>query len=161
MNTYGYVDRNPLRWIDPFGLAGGYPIPDPNKVVPGGPWKPASGQPPGTFYGPPHEKGPRSICRYVPSQANGGPPGAKEPYWKSQTPGQSGWSRYSMTGKPITPEQAHPGGPRNRPGGTRIRGTSAFGWIGLVGEIIGIIADHKEENQCSKDYNEQDYGSCI
>ncbi|MGJ0428053.1 PKD domain-containing protein [Methylobacter sp.] len=105
-NLYGYVLSDPVNWIDPLGLNG---IPDPNGVVPGGPWTPAgSGQRPGDFWGPKPSSGPRPMCRYVPDQANGGPPGATSPYWKTQTPGVKGWNRYDLNGNPITPEQAHP-----------------------------------------------------
>jgi len=37
-----------------------------------------------------------------------GPPGAKFGYWKTNVPGQPGWSRYDLNGNPITPEEAHP-----------------------------------------------------
>jgi RHS repeat-associated protein len=105
-NLYGYVLNDPVNWIDPLGLNG---IPDPNEVVPGGPWTPAGpGQRPGDFWGPKPSSGPRPMCRYVPDQANGGPPGATSPYWKTQTPGVKGWNRYDLNGNPITPEQAHP-----------------------------------------------------
>jgi hypothetical protein len=49
---------------------------------------------------------------FVPDEANGGPKNAKEAYWKTQEPGQKGWQRYNLEGKPITPEEAHPGNPR-------------------------------------------------
>lgn len=102
MNTYGYVDQNPLSWVDPYGLAAS--LPNPNGIVPGS-WSPAgAGQKPGTFFGPKQNQGGRAICRYVPSGAVGN----NEAYWKTQTPGQKGWTRYSGSGSQITPEQAHP-----------------------------------------------------
>ena len=38
---------------------------------------------------------------------NGGPKGAKKPYWKINLPGQKGWKRYDLKGNPITPKEAH------------------------------------------------------
>jgi RHS repeat-associated protein len=126
LNTYTYVENNPLRWIDPLGLA---EIPNPNGVVPGGPWTPAGpGQAPGTFFGPKQPSGPRSICRYVPDAGSGGPKGATEPYWKTQNPGQNGWNRYDLRGNPITPEQSHLG----RGGATPIPI-----WLIRIGTFIG------------------------
>ena len=50
------------------------------------------------------------MCRYVPDEANGGIPGTKEGYWKTQVPGQD-WQRYDLNGYPISPTEAHPGNP--------------------------------------------------
>jgi len=111
ISTYAYAWSNPLYWSDKWGLQPS--IPDPNGVVPGGPWKPAGpGAPPGMYYGPEQPKGPRTKCQWVPKEAEGGPPGSKG-YWKTQPPNQKGWQRFDQGGKPITPDEAHPGpGPR-------------------------------------------------
>ncbi|HQT90223.1 MAG TPA: PAAR domain-containing protein [Acidiphilium sp.] len=83
-------------------------IPDPNGVVPGGPWTAAGpGQRPGTFFGPKQVRGARQTTRWVPPEDQGGPPGSKG-YWKTKTPDAS-WQRYDRDGNPISPEQAHPG----------------------------------------------------
>lgn len=103
-NTYGYVGGNPLIAIDPFGLS---EIPNPGSSVPGGPWTPQAGQKPGTYQGPMQEGG-RTQARYVPSETNGGPKGASSPYWKVKTP-TGPWERFDMSGRPLTPDQAHPG----------------------------------------------------
>lgn len=83
------------------------PVPDPNGIVPGGPWTAAgNGQKDGTYFGPKQVRGGRSITRWVPPHDDGGPPGSQG-YWKTKTPGSS-WRRYDQQGKPITPEEAHP-----------------------------------------------------
>lgn len=65
------------------------------------------------------------MCRYVPDEANGGPPGAKSGYWKTMAPGED-WSRYDLNGNPISPEEAHPSpGPPGIPSWT-IWGIAAF-----------------------------------
>jgi len=52
----------------------------------------------------------------VPSETNGGPKGAKDPYWKVRYPGKKGWPyRYNMNGKPISPDMAHPGPKQHEP----------------------------------------------
>ena len=79
----------------------------PPSNIPRGPWTPQDGQRPGTFEGPKLPKSPRETCRYVPDERNGGTRGAKDGYWKTQTSGQKGYSRYSLNGTPITVEQAH------------------------------------------------------
>jgi RHS repeat-associated protein len=109
MNRRVYVKQNPLSQFDRTGLQA-YNGQTPPENIPGGPWTPAGeGQRPGTFYGPKNSSvGPRNICRYVPDASNDGPTGAKQSYWKTQTPGQEGWSRFDQNGNPMTPEQAHP-----------------------------------------------------
>ena len=105
-NLYGYVLGDPVDFIDPEGLI--Y-IPDPNGIVPGGPWIPNPKNKVGNYLGPKMPDGGRAQCQYVPSQYNGGPKGAEYPYWKVNNSGQKGWQRYNMNGKPITAEQAHSG----------------------------------------------------
>jgi hypothetical protein len=103
---YAYVENDPVNNIDPYGLVD---IPaSPPSSIPGGPYTPAPGQRPGSFFGPSQPSGPRTQCQFVPDAANGGPPGASQPYWKTQSPGQRGWNRYDTNGNPITPDQAHP-----------------------------------------------------
>ena len=101
-NEYAFVGNSPLNFVDPLGLI---EIPNPNGIVPGGPWTTATGQRPGDFWGP-SQPGGRTMCRYVPPAGEGGPPGSAG-YWKTQNPG-GGWQRWNTIGKPITPEQAHP-----------------------------------------------------
>ncbi|MGM4986084.1 RHS repeat-associated core domain-containing protein [Rhizobium sp. 11_C7_N12_5] len=104
-NLYSYADADPIWTVDPLGLE---PIPDPNGVVPGGPWTPAgSGQRPGSFYGPPQPSGGRDICTWVPPEGQGGPPGSQG-YWKAKGPNSS-WQRYNQSGTGISPDEAHPG----------------------------------------------------
>ena len=106
-----HIQGNPNLYRDSLGLV--INIPDPNGVVPGGPWQSAGpGQPEGTYYGPKNPSGPRSMCRYVPDKNNGGPPGADNPYWKTQRPGQQCWDRFDLKGNPISAEDAHPGAGR-------------------------------------------------
>ena len=83
-------------------------FPDPNEVIPGGPWTPNPDNRIGNFLGPKAEKGGRSQCQWVPPEQQGGPAGSKG-YWKVNEPGQRGWNRFDQLGRPITPEQAHPG----------------------------------------------------
>jgi len=111
ISTYVYVGDNPVLFVDPLGLQAWTPgtVPPPN--IPGGPWTPAGpGQRSGDFFGPKKPTGPRDMCRYVPDENNGGPRGAKKPYWKTLRPGEN-WQRYSLEGDPITPGIAHPGEP--------------------------------------------------
>jgi RHS repeat-associated protein len=111
VSTYTYAFNSPLTYVDPWGLAP-LPIPDPNGIVPGGPWTPAGpGQPAGAFFGPKQPQGPRAQCQFVPDERSGGLPGTKQPYWKTKLPGMPGWQRYDLNGSPMTPEQAHPGNP--------------------------------------------------
>ena len=122
-STYVYAMSRPLTARDALGLAVGPPpmgpfppdapgrIPDASDIpdsIPGGPWTPAGpGQRAGDFWGP-KQPGGRTMCRWVPSDTAGGPPGSQG-YWKTQTPGVKGWSRYDQSGNPISPEEAHPG----------------------------------------------------
>lgn len=122
-STYAYATSRPLTARDAAGLAVGPPpmgpfppeapgrIPDASDIpgsIPGGPWTSAGpGQRPGDFWGP-KQPGGRTMCRWVPADDAGGPPGSQG-YWKTQTPGVKGWSRYDQSGNPVTPEEAHPG----------------------------------------------------
>lgn len=77
-------------------------------------WTPKPHGRPGQYIGPKVPKGPRAECRWVPPydpNAEGkptGPPGSKG-YWKIKIPGEDGWQRFDKDGRPITPEEAHPG----------------------------------------------------
>lgn len=103
---YGYASADPFSLVDPSGLAS---IPDPNGVVPGGPWTPNPKARAGNFLGPKASSGGRAQCQWVPEEGEGGPPGSKG-YWKANMPGQKGWDRYDRgTGDPISPDEAHPG----------------------------------------------------
>ncbi|MBS1165544.1 MAG: wapA1 [Proteobacteria bacterium] len=128
-NLYEYVGSNTPVSVDPMGLA---EIPTPYNV-PGGPYSPAGpGQQPGTYYGPPQQSGTRTICRWVPPQGEGGPPGSQG-YWKTQMSGQKGWSRYDQSGSPITPNEAHPNTLPSNPIPPYVR----FG--GAVGVFVGTV----------------------
>ncbi len=81
--------------------------PDPNGVVPGGPWTVAQGQPEGAFYGP--KQPDRMMAQWVPPENEGGPIGSTG-YWKTKTP-STPWRRFDRSGSPITPEEAHPNPP--------------------------------------------------
>lgn len=129
-NLYLYVQDNPVNLVDPSGLQ----IPsEPPPGIPGGPWVPAgTGQKPGTFYGPKQQSGPKTICRWVPSQGQGGPPGSQG-YWKVQTGGSGQWNRYSQNGIPITEQQAHPNPPPANPLAAIVRfGTPLGAFLGVM-----------------------------
>lgn len=115
-STYLYVGASPVSTEDRFGLQAYTPGTMPPPGIPGGPWTPAPGQPPGSFQGPRNGAN-RASCRYVPDARNGGPGGATNGgYWKSKTP-TSEWQRYNLRGQPITPAQAHPGNAVGNAGG--------------------------------------------
>lgn len=142
-NLYSYVDGSPSIYADYYGLQAN--IPDPNGIVPGGPWTPQPGQPPGTYMGPPNENGgPREQCRYVPNAENGGPPDADEPYWKVKNPGQPGWQRYDQEGNKATPEELHSKGPQPEEPEKQApqEGPKLPGWIVRTtpfGIFVGIV----------------------
>ena len=106
----------PPPWLPPqtgYGADGpvlgvaGVTVPSPNPI-PGGPWAAAKGQLPGDFYGPPRPKGPRNFLRWVPNEAEGGPPGSQG-YWKRWTPElpPGDWQRFDTEGVPRTIPEVH------------------------------------------------------
>jgi hypothetical protein len=104
--VYAYAKSSPFMLIDPSGLDG---IPTPGPEIPGGPWTPNDANRPGSFLGPKSpEGGGRGQLQWVPPEGQGGPPGSGG-YWKTQKPGEGWGQRFDRNGKPITPEQAHPG----------------------------------------------------
>ena len=160
INLYEYAGDDPVDHNDPAGLAGtgtcpgsdshcnshkqdegniaktsgqlkAGTIPTPPPNLPGGPYTPkpnVDGNRPGSFQGPPQEKGPRSQSQWVPPESQGGPKGSQG-YWKTQQPGEK-WQRFTRDGKPISPEQAHPGGSSSP-------GVSSY--IGTFGRTLGAI----------------------
>ena len=80
--------------------------PDPNSLPGGnGPYESKPGGKAGEFQGPKGEKGVRSLRTWVPPDAQSGSKG----YWKEKLSNAKGWERFSPSGQPLTPEQAHPG----------------------------------------------------
>jgi RHS repeat-associated protein len=123
-SVYAYAGSSPFIFVDPDGLA--Y-IPDPNPIVPGGPWTPNPANRPGNFLGPKIPGEGRPQCQWVPAGGDGGPPGS-EGYWKTNQPGVKGWQRFNRGGTAITPEEAHPGTPTV----PRIFG-------GILGKLLGAL----------------------
>jgi hypothetical protein len=110
-NSFAYAKDNPYRYTDPFGLAGDAGIPDPNAIedpIPGGPWY--STKTPGVFEGPKQPFGPKRRLTWVPEGGKNNSIG----YWhKTLGDGETKKAiedqRYDQRGKPIAPEEAHPG----------------------------------------------------
>ena len=115
--------NDPVNLVDPWGLWDLNAFLNPNGVIPGGPWEPNVNGRPGSYLGPKIKGLGRPLLQYVPDELNGGPRGAKTSYWKVKIPGQKGWQRYNMCGKPISPEEAHPS-PDTKPGSNK-----RFPWI--------------------------------
>jgi hypothetical protein len=111
------VGGDPVNGIDPYGLQA-YTGQTPPANIPGGPWSPNldPNAKPGNFLEPKQPKGPRTQCQYVPDEQNGGTKGAKQGYWKTNSPSSRGWDHFDLNGNPITADQAHPGnGPQPKP----------------------------------------------
>jgi uncharacterized protein RhaS with RHS repeats len=142
-NLQGYVD-NPVNWIDPLGLQ---EIPNPNGVVPGGPWQPATGRRPGSFDGPRQIKGPRPMCDWVPPGGKDGRLTNPEGYWKTQSPGQKGWTRWNTSGQPITPEQAHPAPPK-----TPVSAPAGLPWYTRFGVGLTLMLWPISTSKCADTY---------
>ena len=138
-SIYGYVGSSPLAFFDPFGLEP--VIPNPNNVVPGGPWTPHDANRPGQFLGPKPSDGHggRPQCQYVPPEGEGGPPGSRG-YWKTNQPGQSGWQRYNFEGKPITAQEAHRIPTPRPPGNSGGAAPPPAMGIGAATVMVGILA---------------------
>jgi RHS repeat-associated protein len=102
-NLFGYVGNDPINFVDPTGLNG---IPLPTNV-PGGPWEVhPNAERAGQWLGEKVASGGRKLCQYVPPEGQGGPPGSKG-YFKVQTPGEKGWQRFSLEGKPGSASDFH------------------------------------------------------
>jgi RHS repeat-associated protein len=122
-NVFLYAAGNPINLTDPIGLVplSEWPTYIPKvgpKEVPGGPWTPATGpnDKPGKFFGPPRRGKPRLECYWMPPRHLGGHPHAPFPYWKVKDPDKP-WQRYSLSGRPISAEEAHPRPKWTRPFG--------------------------------------------
>lgn len=109
----GTSDQPPVTRAGATARSGPASIPDPNGTVPGGPWVPQAGSN-DTWYGAKMPRGPRSLCHWVPSEADGGPKGSQG-YWKTSDGSSRGFQRYDQSGNPIPPEEAHPGRPTTPP----------------------------------------------
>jgi RHS repeat-associated protein len=129
-SIFAYAGSAPGMNIDFWGLAD---IPNPNGVVPGGPWDAAAGQREGAFFGPKQQSGGRQMCQWVPSQAEGGPPGS-DGYWKTKWPEQKGWDRFNQSGSGISADEAHPG-----PGTNYSPVVSALRYTTAVSAFLGTV----------------------
>jgi RHS repeat-associated protein len=138
-DTLSDFTQDGVQVVTHTGTWGKSAIPNPNGIVPGGPWIPGTDSKPGKFNGPPQPCGPRLICQYVPSEQNGGPKGAKEPYWKTKD-GPNPWQRYDLKGNPITSEQAHPSPSAPQPANGATPPASGVAlWAARVGVFLGLL----------------------
>lgn len=133
-NTYAYANLNPLRFVDPLGLAGQEGALPPSKI-PGGPW---------TWHPDPNNSRGGTYRGAGGSSASWDREGS---HWDVDDGKGGTRQRFDRWGNGISGKQAHSyKGPRQTP----IRGLGCFGIVSL---LVGVIADVLEDQQCKpEDY---------